>query len=167
MKSSIVRYRKRTGATQQDVANMLFTDKSQVCKIEKGDRTMTVSMYEAGFNNVPDPHLLNDMAHEVTGGYTMPTPSNRVYDDHRMSFRFRIQKEIEEFTDMLPQIRLDKHPEFLTREEKESVTRIASELQDVLFEGQGMLMKLLDDYGIPPKEINQGRDARLRMERRI
>ena len=55
----------------------------------------------------------------------------------------------------------------LTQEEKESVTRIASELQDVLFEGQGMLMKLLDDYGIPPKEINQGRDARLRMERRI
>lgn len=167
MKSSIVRYRKRTGTTQQDVANMLFTDKSQVCKIEKGERNMTASMYDAAFKNIHDSHLLNDMAHEVTGGYTIPTPSDRVYDDHRMSFMFRIQKEIEEFTDMLPKIRLDKHPEFLTQEEKGSVTRIASELQDVLFEGQGMLMKLLDDYGIPPKEINQGRDARLRMERRI
>lgn len=124
-------------------------------------------MYEAGFNNVPDSHLLNDMAHEVTAGYTMSTPSNRVYDDHLMSFRLRIQKEIEEFTDMLPHIRPDKHPEFLTQEEKESVARIASELQDLLFEGQGMLMKLLDDYGILPKEINQGRDARLRMERPI
>lgn len=168
MKGAIVNYRKRTGATQQDVASMFHTDKSNISHIEKDRRNVTASMYDAGFNNVSDAQLLQDMAYEVTQGYVTPTPSDRVYDDHRMSFVYRVQQEIEEFINVIPMNRLDKRPEFLTQDEKEQLSLLVSELQDVLFEGQGFLNKLTEDYDfLNPKAMNQNRDARLKMERRI
>ncbi|WP_020007363.1 helix-turn-helix transcriptional regulator [Salinicoccus albus] len=168
MRGAIIDYRKRTGATQQDLANMMHTDKANISHIENDRRNVTLSMYEAGFNSVPDAHLLNDMAYEMTKGYTTPTPSNQVYDDHRMSFKYRIKEEIQEFVDALSSNRLDKRPEYLTPDEKEHISMLVSELQDVLFEGQGFLNKLSEDYEfLKPQTLNQNRDRRLKMQRRI
>src|SRR5699024_12288252 len=63
--------------------------------------------------------------------------------------------------------RLDKQPEHLTQDEKEGLHHMISELQDVLFEGTGFVNRLMQDYQIKPQQLNQNRDAKLRMERRI
>ncbi|WP_271397816.1 helix-turn-helix domain-containing protein [Salinicoccus roseus] len=168
MQQSIVRYRKRTGATQQDVANMLFTDKSQICKMEKGDRNMTAAMYQAGFENVPDSQMLSDMAYELTNGFTSPTPSDRVYDDHRLAFSMRVVREMKELKAVMAEHNLDKHPQFLSQDDKAEINHIVSEVQDVIFEATGFLMKLVNDYDfITPQSIQKNRDMRLKMERRI
>lgn len=168
MQQSIVNYRKRSGITQQDIADIFFTDKSNICNIEKGRRNVTVSMLEAGFANAPDSHLLNDLAYELTQGYTSPSPSNRVYDDHRLAFSMRVVREMKELKSVMVEHNLDKHPEFLTQEDKEEIHHIVAEVQDVIFEATGFLMKLVKDYDfITPQTVRKNRDARLKMERRI
>lgn len=168
MQTSIEKFRKRTGLTQQALADMLHTDKTNISHIEHQRRPVTTAMYEAGFDNIPDAQALNDLAYEVTKGFTMPSPSNAVYDDHRLAFSMRIKREMREVKELMQDHCLDKHPELLTVEEKEEVMLIASELQDVLFEGTGFLMKLVQDYDfITPQKINKNRDARLKMQRRI
>src|SRR5690625_4356252 len=132
MKGAIVNYRKRTGATQQDVANMFHTDKSNISHIDKERSNVTASMYDASFNNVSDAHLLHDMRYSVAYGCVTPTPSDRVYDDHCMSFVHRVQQEIEQFINVIPMNRLDKRPEFLPPDEKERMSLLVSELQDVI-----------------------------------
>lgn len=168
MPTVIGNFRKRTGLTQQDVANMLHTDKSNISHIESKRRDLSQSMYEAGFKNIPDAQMLNDMAHLITQGFTIPSPSNKVYDDHRLALGMRMKREMREVREVMQEHCLDKHPEYLTRDEKEEVMTIASEVQDVLFEAHGFLMKLINDYDfITPQKVNQNRDARLKMERRI
>lgn len=161
-------YRQRNNLTQQQVANQLHVDKSYISRVESGQKPLTQTMYSAALSNTTDANLLNDVAYEMTGGHTLPTPSDRVYDGHRMSYVFRIQKEIDEFIEVLHRNRLDKQPEFLTRDEQEGLARLVAELQDVLFEGTGFVNRLINDYDfITPQQVNQNRDARLKMNRRI
>lgn len=164
----IENYRRRNNLTQQQVANQLHVDKSYISRVESGQKPLTQTMYSAALTNTTDADLLNDVAYEMTEGHTLPTPSDRVYDGHRMSYVFRIQKEIDEFTEVLHRNRLDKRPEFLTADEQEGLARLVSELQDVLFEGTGFVNRLINDYDfITPQQVNQNRDARLKMKRRI
>lgn len=168
MLTTIEKFRKRTGLTQQAVADMLHTDKSYISHIEHNRRDMTQTMYSAGFNNATDGHLLNDMAHEVTAGHTPPSASNRVYDDHRMSIKHRLKREIQEFIEVTSDHCLDKRPEFLTPDEKELIVTQISELQDILFEGNHFISRIVEDYDfINPQHLKKNRDARLKMERRI
>lgn len=160
-------YRKRNNLTQQDVANELHVDKSYISRVESGQKPLTQTMYSAAMTNTRDADLLNDVAYEMTGGHTLPTPSDRVYDGHRMSYVFRIQKEIDEFMEVLHRNRLDKQPEHLTADERDGLHHMISELQDVLFEGTGFVNRLMQDYQLKPQQLNQNRDAKLRMERRI
>lgn len=168
MPSVIESFRKRTGLTQQDLATMLSTDKSNISHIESDRRSLSQTMYESGFKNIPDAQMLIDLAYEATQGFTFPSPSNKVYDDHRLAFGMRMKREMREVREVMQEHCLDKHPEFLTSDEKEEVMTIASEVQDVLFEAHGFLMKLINDYDfITPQKVNQNRDARLKMQRRI
>lgn len=167
MSTIIAKYRQRNNLTQQQVANQLHVDKSYISRVESGQKPMTQTMCSAALSNASDANLLNDVAYEMTGGHTLPTPSDRVYDGHRMSYVFRIQKEIEEFMEVLHRNRLDKQPEHLTQDEKEGLHHMISELQDVLFEGTGFVNRLMQDYQIKPQQLNHNRDAKLRMERRI
>lgn len=163
----IVSYRQRNDLTQQQVANQLHVDKSYISRVESGQKPLTQTMYSAAMTNTTDADLLNDVAYEMTGGHTMPTPSDRVYDGHRMAYVFRIQKEIDEFMEVLHRNRLDKQPEHTTDQELEGLKIMISELQDVLFEGTGFINRLMHDYQIKPQQLNQNRDARLKMDRRI
>ena len=163
----IASYRQRNDLTQQQVANQLHVDKSYISRVESGQKPLTQTMYSAAMTNTTDADLLNDVAYEMTGGHTMPTPSDRVYDGHRMAYVFRIQKEIDEFMEVLHRNRLDKQPEHTTDQELEGLKIMISELQDVLFEGTGFINRLMQDYQIKPQQLNQNRDARLKMDRRI
>ncbi|MEK4555579.1 helix-turn-helix domain-containing protein [Jeotgalicoccus sp. FSL K6-3177] len=167
MSTIIANYRHRNNLTQQQVANELHVDKSYISRVESGQKPLTQMMYSAALTNTTDANLLNDVAYEMTGGHTMPTPSDHVYDGHRMSYVFRIQKEISEFMDVLHRNRLDKQPEHLTADEREELHHMISELQDVLFEGTGFVNRLMQDYQLKPQQLNQNRDAKLKMERRI
>lgn len=167
MSTIIAKYRQRNSLTQQQVANQLHVDKSYVSRVESGQKPLTQTMYSAALTTATDAVLLSDVVYEMTGGHSLPTPSDRVYDGHRMSYVFRIQKEIDEFMEVLHRNRLDKQPEHLTVEEREGLHHMISELQDVLFEGTGFVNQLMQDYQLKPQQINQNRDAKLKMERRI
>ena len=167
MSTIIAKYRQRNNLTQQQVANQLHVDKSYISRVESGQKPLTQTMYSAAMTNTTDADLLNDVAYEMTGGHTMPTPSDRVYDGHRMAYVYRIQKEMDEFMDVLHRNRLDKQPEHTTDQELEGLKIMISELQDVLFEGTGFINRLMQDYQIKPQQLNQNRDAKFRMERRI
>lgn len=167
MSTIIAKYRQRNNLTQQQVANQLHVDKSYISRVESGLKPLTQTMYSAAMTNTTDADLLNDVAYEMTGGHTMPTPSDRVYDGHRMSYVYRIQKEMDEFMEVLHRNRLDKQPEHTTDQELEGLKIMISELQDVLFEGTGFINRLMQDYQIKPQQLNQNRDAKFRMERRI
>ena len=167
MSTIIAKYRQRNNLTQQQVANQLHVDKSYISRVESGQKPLTQTMYSAAMTNTTDADLLNDVAYEMTGGHTMPTPSDRIYDGHRMAYVYRIQKEMDEFMDVLHRNRLDKQPEHTTDQELEGLKIMISELQDVLFEGTGFINRLMQDYQIKPQQLNQNRDAKFRMERRI
>lgn len=167
MSTIIAKYRQRNNLTQQQVANQLHVDKSYISRVESGQKPLTQTMYSAAMTNTTDADLLNDVAYEMTGGHTMPTPSDRVYDGHRMAYVYRIQKEMDEFMEVLHRNRLDKQPEHTTDQELEGLKIMISELQDVLFEGTGFINRLMQDYQIKPQQLNQNRDAKFRMERRI
>lgn len=168
MKQSISNFRKRTDVTQEAIAIDLGTNKSNISNIEAGRRTGSMSLYEKAFKNNDDPYFLNDLVFESTSGYGVPTPSDEVYCDHRLSIRYRLRKEIAEMQEALKNHRLDKHPEHLTEEEQEQVKLIVSEMLDAAFELNAMLMKLSEDYSfINLRKVSKNRNLRYRIEKRI
>ncbi|PKD98575.1 hypothetical protein [Macrococcoides caseolyticum] len=75
--------------------------------------------------------------------------------------------EIREVIDVLNLYRIDKRPEYCSQEDIENVRRIASETQDVIFEAQALIDKIIIDYQLNPQELSKTRNQRYKMERRI
>ena len=63
---------------------------------------------------------------------------------------------------------MDKHPNHLNEDEVEAVSRLYAEAEDALFELQGFVMKMAEDYDfIKPRQSSKNRNLRLKMQRRI
>ncbi|WP_414049827.1 helix-turn-helix domain-containing protein [Macrococcus animalis] len=167
MFKSIQRHRERTHRTQEQVANMLLSTKSNICNIEKGRRNVSSEILMTGFERSDDPIFIKEMTYEFSNGYTTPSPSEKVYDDHRVCIKERLLNEINEVVEILMKIRIDKRPDCCNKDDIEDVRRIASETQDVIFEAQALIDKIIIDYHLNPQELARTRNQRLKMERRI
>lgn len=167
MFKSIQRHRERTNRTQEQVADMLLTTKPNICNIEKGRRNISSEILMTGFERSDDPILIKDMTFEFSNGYTTPAPSEVVFDDHRICIKERLLNEIHEAVEVLNRNRIDKRPEYCNQEDIENVRRIASETQDVIFEAQALIDKIIIDYHLNPQELSKTRNQRYKMERRI
>ncbi len=167
MKTSIQRHRQRTRRTQSQVADMLLTTKPNICNIEKGRRNISSEILMTSYERSDDPILIKEMSYEFSNGYTTPAPSEVVFDDHRICIKERMLNEIREVIDVLNLYRIDKRPEYCTQEDIENVWRIASETQDVIFEAQALIDKIIIDYELNPQELSRTRNQRYKMERRI
>lgn len=167
MKTSIQRHRQRTRRTQSQVADMLLTTKPNICNIEKGRRNISSEILMTGFERSDDPILINEMIFEFSKGYTIPSPSPKVYDDHRVCILRRFVNEMREALDILEYTKIDKRPEYCTKEEIEEIIRSLSETVDVLFEGQAYIDRAIIDYDLSPQELARTRNQRYKMERRI
>jgi len=168
MKQSISNLRSRTDITQEAIAIDLGTNKSHISNIEAGRRTGSMNLYEKAFKNNDDPHFLNDLVFESTSGYGTPTPSDEAYCDHRLSIKYRLRKELREMQEALKNHRLDKHPDHLTGEEEEQIKLIVSEMLDVDFEINALLMKFASDYKfINLRKVAKNRNLRYVIEKRI
>lgn len=168
MKESISKYRERTNVTQESIAIDAGTNKSNISNIEAGRRNASMSILKELFKNANDSMFLNDILHETTSGYTVPTPSHEVYDNHRLSTKYRLSREIQEFQDSLINHRLDKRPEYLTKEEQEQISLIVSEGLDVAFEITSFVLSLEGAYDfINLRKKAQDRNLRYEIEKRI
>lgn len=167
MFKSIQRHRERTNRTQEQVAEMLLTTKPNICNIEKGRRNISSEILMTGFERSDDPILIKEMTFEFSNGYTTPAPSELVFDDHRVCIKERLLNEIHEAVEVLKRNRIDKRPEYCSQEDIENVRRIASETQDVIFEAQALIDKIIIDYHLNPQELSKTRNQRYKMERRI
>ncbi|TDM49955.1 XRE family transcriptional regulator [Macrococcoides goetzii] len=167
MFKSIQRHRERTNRTQEQVADMLLTTKPNICNIEKGRRNISSEILMTSYERSDDPILIKEMSYEFSNGYTTPAPSEVVFDDHRICIKERLIREINEVLDVLQRTRIDKRPEYCTKEELESIVRTISETYDVLFEGQAYIDKAMIDYHLNPQDLTRTRNQRYKMERRI
>lgn len=167
MKENIHNLRERNKLTQEQVAEMFYTSKSNICNIEKGRRSFSTEMMSTSFENCNDAIFLTEVAYEFSNGYLTPASSALVYDDHRICIKERFVKEANEALDYFNSIRLDKRPEYCTQDEIEKVKAITSEIYDVIFEAQALINSICRDYGLVPQEQAISRNQRLKMERRI
>ncbi|ULG72980.1 hypothetical protein [Macrococcus brunensis] len=167
MTTCIQSHRRRTRRTQQEVADMFLTTKPNICNIEKGRRHVSTDMLQTGFERCDDPILLNDLNYEFSGGYTTPTASDRVYDDHPMCALFRLQREIDEAIEFAQSFRLDKRPEFWNQEDRENAIRFESEWQDVEFEVRNLIVSFEAHAGFDTHEMAENRNKRFKMQQRI
>ncbi|TDM18083.1 hypothetical protein [Macrococcoides canis] len=167
MNTSLQRHRQRTRRTQSQVAEMLLTTKPNICNVEKGRRNLSADIIMTGFERCDDPIFLTDINFEISNGYTVPAANEKIFDDHRICIKERLLNEIQEAVEVLNQIRIDKRPDYCTKDEIENVRRIAAETYDVVFEAQSLINKIILDYNFNPQELAQSRNQRLKMERRI
>lgn len=168
MKESITRLRERTDITQEAIAIDAGTNKANISNIEAGRRAASMNIFKEIFKNADDSTFLNDILHETTGGYATPTPSHEIYDDHRLSAKYRLSRELQEFKDSLIDHRLDKRPEHLTEEERKQISLIVSEGLDVAFEITAFVLSLEGAYDfINLKEKAKNRNLRYQIEKRI
>ncbi|ARQ07102.1 HTH cro/C1-type domain-containing protein [Macrococcoides canis] len=167
MNTSLQRHRQRTRRTQLQVAEMLLTTKPNICNVEKGRRNLSADIIMTGFERCDDPIFLTDINFEISNGYTVPAANEQIFDDHRICIKERLLNEIEEVVEVLNHIRIDKRPDYCTKDEIENVRRIAAETYDVVFEAQSLINKIILDYNFNPQELAQSRNQRLKMERRI
>ena len=167
MTNFIQEHRQRLNKTQEEVAKIFLTSKSNICNIEKGRRNMSADFMVTGYERCDDPKLLTQIGFELSSGYLNPSPNIDIYDDHRCCIKERLLREIDEALEVLNRIRIDKRPERCSREEIENIRRIASETQDVIFEAQALIDKIILDYHFNPQELSSTRNQRYKMERRI
>lgn len=168
MKDSITRFRERTNVTQEFIAIDAGTNKANISNIEAGRRTASMNVFKEVFKNADDSTFLNDILHETTGGYATPIPSHEIYDDHRLSAKYRLSRELQEFKESLIDHRLDKRPEHLTEEERNQISLIVSEGLDVAFEITAFVLSLEGAYDfINLRKKAQDRNLRYEIEKRI
>lgn len=168
MKESITRFRERTNITQEAIAIDAGTNKANISNIEAGRRNASMNIFQELFKNTDDSTFLNDVLHETTNGFATPIPSYEVYDDHRLSSKYRLSREIQEFQESLVDHRLDKRPEYLTKEEKDQISLIVSEGLDVAFEITAFVLSLEGAYDfINLRKKAQDRNLRYEIDKRI
>lgn len=168
MKESITRFRERTDITQESIAIDAGTNKANISNIEAGRRNASMNIFKEIFKNADDSTFLNDILHETTSGYATPIPSHEVYDDHRLSAKYRLSRELQEFKESLVNHRLDKRPEYLTEEEKDQISLIVSEGLDVAFEITAFVLSLEGAYDfINLRKKAQDRNLRYEIDKRI
>ena len=168
MKESITRFRERTNITQEAIAIDAGTNKANISNIEAGRRNASMNIFQELFKNIDDSTFLNDVLHETTNGFATPIPSHEVYDDHRLSSKYRLSREIQEFQESLVDHRLDKRPEYLTKEEKDQISLIVSEGLDVAFEITAFVLSLEGAYDfINLRKKAQDRNLRYEIDKRI
>ncbi len=168
MQKAITNYRNRTNVTQESIAIDLGTNKANISNIQAGRRSGSMGLFENAMKNSNDPYFLNDLIFETTCGHTTPTPSYERVCDHRLSIKHRMQKELSELHVAMSDHRLDKRPEYLSDEEKEDVLLISSELLDVIYEMNALLMRFCEDYKfIDIQKLVRNRNRRYVIEKRI
>lgn len=168
MKESIYRLRERSDVTQESIAMDMGTNKSHISNIQSGRRTASMKMFQELFKNMDDPTFLNDVLYETSSGYSTPIPSYEVFDDHRLSAKYRLARELKEFNESLVNHRLDKRPEHLTDDEQAQIALIVSEGLDVAFEITAFVLSLDSAYSfINLRKKSQDRNRRYKMQQRI
>lgn len=69
----------RTGMTQQSLANIGLTTKSNVSMMVKGDRNISSDTYRAFATNSNDGVFITDTLNEFSDGFSTPAHNDEVY----------------------------------------------------------------------------------------
>ncbi|MBM6628597.1 helix-turn-helix transcriptional regulator [Mammaliicoccus vitulinus] len=163
----IKRQIERTGMTQQRIAQLALTTKSNVSMIMHGQRSISSDTYKALATNSNDGVFVTDILNEFSEGFSTPTHSDRVYYDHPGLIKDQLIVEMYEAIESLKNCNFTKRPEFMSRDEKENVLETMSECKDVLFQGQMFLNKTCEHIQQNPRDVAKAHEQKLKMERRI
>lgn len=157
----------RRGITQQSLADMGLTTKSNVSMMVKGDRNISSDTYRAFATNSNDGVFVTDTLNEFSNGFSTPAHNDEVYYDHPGLIKNQLIKEMKEAIYALENCSFLKRPEFMSREEKDNVLSTMSECKDVLFQGQMFLNKACEHIEQNPRDVAKAHEQKLKMERRI
>ncbi|UXV31259.1 hypothetical protein [Mammaliicoccus sciuri] len=167
MESVITKQIERTGMTQQKLADLAFTTKSNMSMMRKGQRAISSDTYRSFATNSNDGVFVTDVLNEFSNGLSTPAHSDHVYYDHPGLVKQQLIKEMQEAIAALENCDFLKRPEFMNREEREIVLETMSECKDVLFQGQMFLNKTCEHIKQNPREVAKAHKQKLKMERRI
>ena len=157
----------RTGMTQQRLADMALTTKSNMSMMINGQRNISEDTYKALATNSNDGVFVTDTLNEFSDGFSTPAHSDRVYYDHPGLIKDQLIVEMYEAIESLKNCNFGKRPEYMNREERENVLETMSECKDVLFQGQIFLNKTCEHIKQNPREVAKAHEQKLKMERRI
>ncbi|OOV78865.1 helix-turn-helix domain-containing protein [Mammaliicoccus fleurettii] len=157
----------RTGMTQQRLADIGLTTKSNMSMMVNGQRNISSDTYKALATNSNDGVFVTDTLNEFSDGFSTPAHSDRVYYDHPGLIKEQLIVEMYEAIESLKRADFSKRPEFMNREEKESVLETMSECRDVLFQGQMFINKTCEHIHQNPRDVVKAHEQKLKMERRI
>jgi len=167
MESVITKQIERTGMTQQKLADLAFTTKSNMSMMRKGQRAIYSDTYRSFATNSNDGVFVTDVLNEFSNGLSTPAHSDRVYYDHPGLVKQQLIKEMKEAIVALENCDFLKRPEFMSREERDEVITTMSECEDVLFHGQVYINKTCEHIKQNPRDIAKAHEQKLKIERRI
>lgn len=157
----------RTGMTQQSLADIGLTTKSNVSMMVKGDRNISSDTYRAFATNSNDGVFITDTLNEFSDGFSIPAHNDEVYYDHPGLIKNQLIKEMKEAIYALENCSFLKRPEYMSSEEKEEIIRTMTECEDVLFQGQLFLNMTCKHIKKNQRDLAKAHEQKLKMERRI
>ncbi len=163
----IQRQIERRGITQQSLADVGLTTKSNMSMMMSGQRRISNDTYCAFATNSNDGVFITDVLNEFSNGYSTPAHSDKFYYDHPGLVKEQLIQEMLEAIEALKNCNFIKRPQYMTHDEKETVLETMSECKDVLFHGQVFVNKTCEHIKKNPRDIAKAHEQKLKMERRI
>lgn len=157
----------RTGMTQQRLADMALTTKSNMSMMINGQRNISADTYKALATNSNDGVFVTDTLNEFSNGFSTPAHSDEYYYDHPGLVKYQLIKEMKEAIYALEECNFLKRPEYMTRDEKEEIVKTMSECEDVLFHGTVFINKTCEHINKNIRDLVKAHEQKLKMERRI
>lgn len=157
----------RTGMTQQRLADIGLTTKSNMSMMMNGQRNISSETYRAFATNSNDGVFITDVLNEFSNGISTPAHSTEFYLDHPGLVKFQLIKEMEEAIESLQKCDFLKRPECMTKEEKIEIVKTMEECEDVLFHATVFINKTCEHIKKSRRELAKSHEQKLKMERRI
>lgn len=163
----IKRQIERRGITQQSLADIGLTTKSNMSMMVNGQRNISSETYGAFAKNSDDGVFVTDVLNEFSNGFSTPAHSDRYYYDHPGLVKDQLIQEMLEAIEALKTCNFIKKPEYMSKDEKETVMKTMSECNDVLFHGKVFVNKTCEHIEQNPRDVAKAHEQKLKMERRI
>lgn len=148
---------KEEGLDGVQIAMDLNVSPQLVSNIKHGHRKLQKDIAKASLTTYDCPEYAMELLYEFSDGYTAPVLKGKAIEKHRLSFEEMTLQQVKEVIHILEEVSLAKPPNETTKEEKERIEQVISELLDADMFINNLLAVLAKEYGFSLRKCKRNR----------